>query len=223
MTRPTRLDAAAAQALATSLPGWALAADGKSISRRFKFKNFDATISYVNRLAGVANAQDHHPDLKLGYNYCEVLFTTHDAGGLTELDAICARAAQQLADAAVALRQARKYAWTDVPAEQLNPSMVRRMVHGNSVLVADMCFKDGFVVPLHQHVNEQVTLVKSGTIRFRLGAGREQVIDVHPGEVLVIPSDLPHEAQMIGDVEEMDVFTPLREDWLGGTDDYLRR
>ena len=110
-----------------------------------------------------------------------------------------------------------------VPAEQLNPSMVRRMVHGDRVLVADMRFKDGFVVPLHQHVNEQVTLVKSGTIRFRLGAGREQVIDVRPGEVLVIPSNLPHEAQMIGDVEEMDVFTPLREDWLGGTDDYLRR
>jgi len=101
--------------------------------------------------------------------------------------------------------------------------MVRRMIHGNSLLVADMRFKDGFVVPLHQHVNEQVTLVKSGTIRFRLGAGREQVIDVHPGEVLVIPSNLPHEAQMIGDVEEMDVFTPLREDWLDGTDDYLRR
>ena len=98
MTRPARLDAAAAQALATSLPGWALSADGKSIWRRFKFKDFDATMSYVNQLAGVANANDHHPDLKLGYNYCEVLFTTHDADGLTELDAICARAAQRLAD-----------------------------------------------------------------------------------------------------------------------------
>jgi pterin-4a-carbinolamine dehydratase len=223
MTRPARLDAAAAQALATSLPGWAIAADGKSISRRFRFADFEATMSFVNRLAGVANAQDHHPDLKLGYNYCEVLFTTHDADGLTELDAICARAAQQLADAAAAPRQARKYAWTDVPAEQLNPSMRRRMVHGDRVLVADMQFKGGFVVPLHHHVNEQVTLVKSGIVRFRLGADGSQVIDVHPGEVLIIPSNLPHAAEMIGDVEEMDVFTPLREDWLSGTDDYLRR
>lgn len=106
MTRPARLDAAAVQALATSLPGWALAADGKSISRRFKFADFEATMSYVNRLAGVANAQDHHPDLKLGYNYCEVLFTTHDADGLTELDAICARAAQHLADDLAAPSQA---------------------------------------------------------------------------------------------------------------------
>jgi 4a-hydroxytetrahydrobiopterin dehydratase len=106
MTRPARLDAAAVQALVASLPGWTLAADGKSISRRFKFPDFQATMSYVNRLAEVANANDHHPDLKVGYNYCEVLFTTHDADGLTELDAICARSAQQLADAARAAQQA---------------------------------------------------------------------------------------------------------------------
>ena len=222
MTRPAKLDAASAQALVTAEPGWALASDGKSIARRFRFPDFEATMSYVNRLAAVANRHDHHPDLKVGYNYCEVLFTTHDAGGLTELDALCVRAAQQLADAAAAPPQARKYAWKDVPAEQLNPSMLRRVVHGDRVLVADMQFKSGFVVPLHQHVNEQVTLVKSGVIRFRLGADRSQVIDVHPGEVLIIPSNVPHEAEMIGDVEEMDVFTPLREDWLNGTDAYLR-
>ncbi len=222
MTRPSRLDASSAQSLVASVPGWALADDGKSISRRFKFPDFEATMSYVNRLAAVANRHDHHPDLKVGYNYCEVLFTTHDADGLTELDALCVRAAQQWADAAVAPRQARKYAWSDVPVEQLNPSMLRRMVHGDRILVADMQFRNGFVVPLHQHVNEQVTLVKSGVIRFRLGADRSQVIDVHPGEVLVIPSNVPHEAEMIGDVEEMDIFTPLREDWLSGTDAYLR-
>jgi 4a-hydroxytetrahydrobiopterin dehydratase len=100
MTRPARLDVSAAQALTTSLPGWTLAADGRSISRRFKFADFEETMSFVNRLAAVANRHDHHPDLKVGYNYCEVLFTTHDADGLTELDAICVRAAQQLADAA---------------------------------------------------------------------------------------------------------------------------
>ncbi len=54
----------------------------------------------------MANAHDHHPDLKVGYNYCEVLFTTHDADGLTELDAICARSAQRLAEAARAPQQA---------------------------------------------------------------------------------------------------------------------
>ena len=97
MTRPPRLDAAATQALVASLPGWALVADGTALSRRFSFPDFEATMTYLNRLAVVANAHDHHPDLKAGYNYCEVLFTTHDAGGLTELDATCARAAQELA------------------------------------------------------------------------------------------------------------------------------
>jgi pterin-4a-carbinolamine dehydratase/mannose-6-phosphate isomerase-like protein (cupin superfamily) len=223
MTRPARLDAAAAQVLATSLPGWALTDDGKSISRRFKFPDFDATMSYVNRLAAVANRHDHHPDMKVGYNYCEVLFTTHDAGGLTELDATCARAAQQLANTAASPQAARKYAWSEVPAEQVNPSMQRRLVHGDRIMVADIQLRDGFIVPQHHHVHEQVTLVKSGVLRFCLGADRGQVIDVQAGEVLVIPANLPHEALVIGGVEAVDVFTPLREDWISGTDDYLRR
>ena len=97
MTRPALLDATAAAALLASLPGWALANDGKAIVRRFKFADFDETMAFVNRLADVARQHDHHPDMKVGYNYCEVLFTTHDAGGLTALDATCARAAQALA------------------------------------------------------------------------------------------------------------------------------
>lgn len=92
-----RLDDAAARALAASLPGWALADDCRSISRRFRFADFAETVAYINRLGAFADAHDHHPDLKAGYGYCEVLFTTHDAGGLTELDATCARAAQDLA------------------------------------------------------------------------------------------------------------------------------
>jgi 4a-hydroxytetrahydrobiopterin dehydratase len=58
---------------------------------------FHLTMAFVNAIAGVARRHDHHPDMKVGYDYCEVLFTTHDAGGLTELDATCARAAQELA------------------------------------------------------------------------------------------------------------------------------
>jgi 4a-hydroxytetrahydrobiopterin dehydratase len=97
MTRPSLLDSAAVAALVASLPGWALADDGKAIVRRFRFPEFEATMRFVNALADVARSHDHHPDLKVGYNYCEVLFTTHDAGGLTSLDATCARAAQELA------------------------------------------------------------------------------------------------------------------------------
>lgn len=97
MTRPSLLDSAAVAALVASLPGWALADDGKAIARRFRFPEFEATMNFVNALADVARQHDHHPDMKVGYNYCEVLFTTHDAGGLTSLDATCARAVQQLA------------------------------------------------------------------------------------------------------------------------------
>ena len=97
MIRPALLDPAAVSSLVESLPGWALAANGKAISRRFKFADFDVTMTFVNAVADVARRHDHHPDMKVGYDYCEVLFTTHDAGGLTELDATCARAAQELA------------------------------------------------------------------------------------------------------------------------------
>ena len=97
MTRPSLLDPAAVAALVESLPGWTLAGNGKTIVRRFRFPDFDATMRFVNALADVAREQDHHPDMKVGDNYCEVLFTTHDAGGLTSLDATCARAAQELA------------------------------------------------------------------------------------------------------------------------------
>jgi 4a-hydroxytetrahydrobiopterin dehydratase len=100
VSRPAPIDPQAALALQASLPGWSLSADGRAISRRFRFRDFHATMDYVNRLAAVAHEQDHHPDLKVGYDYCEVLFTTHDAGGLTALDAVCARAAQALFDAA---------------------------------------------------------------------------------------------------------------------------
>ena len=99
MSRPAPITPQGALALQASLPGWSLSADGRAISRRFRFADFHATMGYVNRLAAIAHEQDHHPDLKVGYNYCEVLFTTHDAGGLTTLDAACARAAQALFDA----------------------------------------------------------------------------------------------------------------------------
>jgi 4a-hydroxytetrahydrobiopterin dehydratase len=104
MSRPALIDSQAALALQAALPGWSLSGDGRAISRRFRFDDFHATMAYVNRLADLAHEQDHHPDLRVGYNYCEVLFTTHDAGGLTTLDASCARAAQALFDTAATER-----------------------------------------------------------------------------------------------------------------------
>ena len=69
---------------------WQLAVDAKSILREFRFRDFLRTMSFVNALAHVANIEDHHPDLELGYNYCRVRFTTHAIQGLSENDFICA-------------------------------------------------------------------------------------------------------------------------------------
>jgi 4a-hydroxytetrahydrobiopterin dehydratase len=85
------LDRAEASRLLTKLSsGWQLSADGLSIRREFSFKDFYRTMSFVNALAHVANLEDHHPDLEVGYNYCRVRFTTHAIKGLSENDFICA-------------------------------------------------------------------------------------------------------------------------------------
>lgn len=112
--------------------------------------------------------------------------------------------------------------WDDIELETVNPYMRRRIVTGELMTVARIYFKDGFLVPLHSHENEQITQVISGVLRFAFGADRAEQKDVGPGEVVVIPANVPHEALAIGDVEEMDMWSPRREDWLNKTDDYLR-
>jgi 4a-hydroxytetrahydrobiopterin dehydratase len=72
-----------------SLPGWTNAG-GKAIRKEYKFKDFHETMKFVNKVADVANAQDHHPDMEVGYNTCVVKFSTHSVGGLSENDFICA-------------------------------------------------------------------------------------------------------------------------------------
>jgi 4a-hydroxytetrahydrobiopterin dehydratase len=69
---------------------WRLVEDGKAIRREFAFRDFYRTMSFVNALAHVANLEDHHPDLEVGYNYCRVRYSTHAIGGLSENDLICA-------------------------------------------------------------------------------------------------------------------------------------
>ena len=71
-------------------PDWTLAEDGVSIHAQWKFKNFYRTMSFVNAVAHIANAEDHHPDLEVGYGSCRIRFTTHAIGGLSENDFICA-------------------------------------------------------------------------------------------------------------------------------------
>jgi 4a-hydroxytetrahydrobiopterin dehydratase len=87
---PALTRAEAERYLARLAPAWQLDAEAKLLRREFAFKDFYRTMSFVNALAHVANVEDHHPDLEVGYNYCRVRYSTHAIGGLSENDFICA-------------------------------------------------------------------------------------------------------------------------------------
>ena len=110
-------------------------------------------------------------------------------------------------------------AWKNVEREQLNPLIDREMVVGGKIMLARVLMKKGAHVPMHQHHNEQVTYILEGALKFSIG-GKEVV--VRAGEVLCIPSNMPHEAWAIEDTVDLDVFDPPREDWINKTDNYLR-
>src|SRR6516225_6490439 len=116
-----------------------------------------------------------------------------------------------------------KQNWDSVTVEIVNSSMSRQLVWGEKLMVAKMKFKNGFIVPLHHHVHEQISQCISGKMRFWFGENEDQVIDLLPGDVIVIPSNLPHKAEMIGDAVGIDTWAPPRQDWLDKTEDYLRK
>ena len=110
-------------------------------------------------------------------------------------------------------------AWKDVEVEQLNPLLGRQMIVGDKIMLARVLLKKGSVVPEHSHENEQVTYILEGALKFWID-GKEIV--VHAGEVLCIPSNMPHKAEAVEDTVDLDVFYPPRQDWLNKTDSYLR-
>lgn len=117
---------------------------------------------------------------------------------------------------------ATHHRWEDLPREELNPLLARRFVTGGDMMLAHIYFKKGGIVPKHAHHNEQLTYILEGCLRFTLGEDDEQVVDVHAGEVLCIPRGLPHAAEALEDTLDVDVFNPPRQDWLDGSDAYLR-
>jgi 4a-hydroxytetrahydrobiopterin dehydratase len=92
------LDRRAAENLLPQAPGWQLDEGTKEISRTFEFKNFHQTIGFVNAVAWIANREDHHPDLEVGYRRCRVRYSTHAIGGLSMNDFICAAKINALID-----------------------------------------------------------------------------------------------------------------------------
>ena len=120
----------------------------------------------------------------------------------------------------------RHLSWDTVPLEQLNPLISRQLITTDRMMMAHVHLKKGAIVPAHDHHNEQFTYIVSGTLRFWIGehadAPGETYLDVKPGEVLVIPSMVRHRAEALEDTLDMDVFNPPRQDWLDGSDAYIR-
>lgn len=113
--------------------------------------------------------------------------------------------------------------WDDMPRERLNDRLERRFVTGEHLTLAQFFLAKGCLVPTHEHESEQFAFVMQGHLRFRLGPDGAEVVDVRGGEVLMIPSRLPHAAEAIEDSVVSDAFSPVRSDWLARADDYLRR
>jgi len=88
MSSPKALSAGQIKQSLKSLSGWQV--KGKELIHTFNFKNFYETMAFVNAIAYIAHVQDHHPDLEVGYNKCVVHYSSHEAGGITERDFICA-------------------------------------------------------------------------------------------------------------------------------------
>ena len=114
----------------------------------------------------------------------------------------------------------RLFRWEDLPRERVTDQIGRKVITGERVMMAHIWLDPGCVVPHHSHESEQVSWVFSGALKFIIG-GETQV--VRAGEVLVIPSWVAHEAVALEPTYEMDVFSPIRRDWLERTDAYFHQ
>ena len=120
-------------------------------------------------------------------------------------------------------RMVTLHRWRDIPRERLSELLDRRLITGDRMMLAHVYLKKGCVVPRHSHENEQITYILEGGLRFWIGEDETQTLDVMAGEVLHIPSHVPHKAEALEDTLDVDIFSPPRQDWLDKTDDYLRQ
>lgn len=109
--------------------------------------------------------------------------------------------------------------WDSEPVEQLSPKIGRQMIHTETMTLARIRLRRGAVVPRHQHPNEQIATVLEGRLRFVVG---DEEREVSAGESVPLPADVPHEVEALEDSIVLDVFSPVREDWVRGEDAYLR-
>ncbi len=109
--------------------------------------------------------------------------------------------------------------WADVKEELLNKDISRKLAVGKREMLGFISLKKGAFVPAHKHLSEQITYITRGALKFTIH-GKD--FTVRQGEVLIIPSNVVHEAVALEDTDDLDCFSPLRRDWLTGKDKYLR-
>ena len=117
----------------------------------------------------------------------------------------------------------KSYCWDDMPKERVSDLLQRRLVTSERMMLAHVYLEKGCIVPKHSHENEQITYILEGALNFWIGENGEEELTVRAGEVLVIPSNVPHKAEALEDTLDVDIFSPPRQDWLDKTDDYLRQ
>lgn len=113
-----------------------------------------------------------------------------------------------------------KVTWDKVKNEKLSETISRQMVYGDRAMVAKIFLKKGAVVPAHKHESEQLTWIMSGALEFTIDGNK---LIVGANEVLKIPSMVEHAAVALEDTYDIDIFSPIRNDWIKGDDSYLRK
>jgi quercetin dioxygenase-like cupin family protein len=107
-----------------------------------------------------------------------------------------------------------------MPHEPVTDAITRKVISGEREMMATVYLKQGALVPTHQHESEQMTYILEGVLAFEIGG---DTIVLGAGDVLCIPSWIPHQARAVEDTVELDVFSPIRQDWIDKTDDYFRK
>lgn len=112
------------------------------------------------------------------------------------------------------------YSWSKISTEKLTEKLGRKLISGKKIMLAQVFLKKGCVVAAHSHESEQMTYILSGSMKLRLP---DKEVTLNEDDVLHIPSGVEHSAVALEDTLDLDVFSPIRKDWLKGTDDYLRK
>jgi quercetin dioxygenase-like cupin family protein len=126
----------------------------------------------------------------------------------------------------MSLADVRHQKWEEIRREQVTDDIARRLFTGERMMLAQVYLDEGAIVPWHSHENEQLTWVLKGSLEFCLGEEGSpdmRTVVVEAGDVLFIPSNVPHKAVALADTLDVDVFSPPRQDWLDGSDSYFHR